>query len=527
MKRFFLSACICLILTVPSCRVDDLPQVNVHMTEDEDTTVKPATDEPEPSGEKDVSGYDFLSFCILYDGNEYYPIDAEGTEYTVFVPDGTPLRSLVAKFRDNAASVEVAGTAQESGVTANNFTSYKDGVVYTLKSDKGKTRKYTVRVLTTRIPALSINTAGVRINSKEIWRDATIKVRNADGSLVNLGSSQIRGRGNWTWEKYPKKPYNFKLNEKQEVLGMPAHKRWVLLALWQGMIGNALAFEATRRAPTMPWAPRGEFVEVVLNGKYNGLYYLCEHIRIDENRMPIAKLTKKDIAYPEVSGGYLLEFDELYDEPYKFKSSKFNLPVQLKAPNDSVPDEQLAYIRKFINDMETEIKKIGTSSESHYADYLDVANFAEYWMVLETVNNYEAYKPRSVKLFKGRDGVDSPPGTVCKLKAGPLWDQEWFLVNYEFNSKNMYYYKYLFQDPLFVQTLKERWPAYKSNILGNERYPSLVEYMNDFVSVISTSAARDIAFWDNPNFTLSSESDRVRRRFVDKINWMDRQINAL
>ena len=65
MKRFFLSACICLILTVPSCRVDDLPQVNVHMTEDENTTVKPATDEPEPSGEKDVSGYDFLSFCIL------------------------------------------------------------------------------------------------------------------------------------------------------------------------------------------------------------------------------------------------------------------------------------------------------------------------------------------------------------------------------------------------------------------------------------------------------------------------------
>lgn len=76
--------------------------------------------------------------------------------------------------------------------------------------------------------------------------------------------------------------------------------------------------------------------------------------------------------------------------------------------------------------------------ESHYADYLDRDNFAEYWMVLETIGNYEAYKPRSVKLYKGRDGVDSPEGTVCKLKAGPLWDQELFEVNQEFNSKDMY-----------------------------------------------------------------------------------------
>ena len=126
-----------------------------------------------------------------------------------------------------------------------------------------------------------------------------------------------------------------------------------------------------------------------------------------------------------------------------------------------------------------------------------------------------------------RDGVDSPAGTVCKLKAGPLWDQEWFLVDHVFNSKNMYYYKYLFKDPVFVQTVKERWPAFKSNILGNDNYPSILEYMNGFVKDITVSAARDIDYWDDPNFTLEDEVNRVRKGFVSKINWMDQQIKAL
>ena len=97
--------------------------------------------------------------------------------------------------------------------------------------------------------------------------------------------------------------------------------------------------------------------------------------------------------------------------------------------------------------------------------------------MLETIGNYEAWKPRSVKMFKGRDGVDSPPGTVCRLKAGPLWDQELFLVDKEFNSKDMYYFKYLFKDPAFVAAVKEHWVTYKSNILGNGTYDSLLDYL--------------------------------------------------
>ena len=482
--------------------------------------------QPEPDA-GDQSGTDLVNFRILADGKEYYAVDTEGTDLSVFVPVGTNLSKLVACFSDNAASVTVNGVEQVSGETANDFRSYKKGVEYLLKSDSGSKAKYTIRVLDTQLPVVSVRTdTPGKINSKVNWRDARIRIRNTDGKMLDLGVTGIRGRGNWTWDKYPKKPYALKLQQRQEVLGMPAHRRWILLALYRGFIGNAMAFEATRRAPTMPWAPRGQFVELVLNGKFQGLYYLCEQIKIDENRINITKLEQEDATYPAVSGGYLLEYDELYDEQYKFKSRSFNLPVQLKSPDDSIPDAQFNYIKDYINQMEAEIKKIGTKEESHYADFLDRDNFAEYWMVLETIGNYEAFKPRSVKMYKGRDGVDSPAGTVCKLKAGPLWDQELFEVNLRFNSKEMYYYKYLFQDPDFVAAVKERWEIYKSNILGNDQYAPYLDYLNDMVSLIKVSANRDIDYWDNNYFTLGGEVSVVKRGFLSKINWMDARIQA-
>ena len=471
---------------------------------------------------------DLMDFCVTVDGREYGAVDESTTDLTVFVPDGTDLKGLVARFRETPASVTVGGVEQVSGATANDFSGYRKGVVYTLTGPDGQQKSFTVRVMATRLPAVYVTTHGAaQINDRENWVDATLRLRNTDGSVERIGLTGIRGRGNWTWEKYPKKPYALKLEDSRPLLGMPAHKRWVLLAMYRGFIGNALAFEATRRAPALGWAPRGRYVELVLNGKFQGLYYLCEHIKIDPNRVDIAEPDSLAVDYPAISGGYLLEYDELYDEQYKFRTSGFKLPVQLKSPDDNVPDAQFNYIRGFINDMEAEILKIGTGQQSRYADYLDVDSFAEYWMVLETVNNYEAYKPRSVKMYKGRDGVDSPPGTVAKLHAGPLWDQELFMVDCEFNSMNMYYYRYLFKDPEFVRVVKERWGPYRDNLLGVSGQESFIDYLNGIFKEIEVSARRDISFWGNGYFTLYSEVATVRSGFLTKINWMDAQIEGM
>ena len=74
---------------------------------------------------------------------------------------------------------------------------------------------------------------------------------------------------------------------------MPKHKRWVLLANWMDrtLLRNDVAFEMARRV--MDWAPRGQFVELYLNGVHQGNYYLCEQIKVDKNRVNIDELDKK------------------------------------------------------------------------------------------------------------------------------------------------------------------------------------------------------------------------------------------
>ena len=67
---------------------------------------------------------------------------------------------------------------------------------------------------------------------------------------------------------------------------MKKHKRWCLLANWwdRTLIRNAVAFEISRNTG-LAWTPNGKFVELVLNGNHIGNYYLCEQIKVDENRM--------------------------------------------------------------------------------------------------------------------------------------------------------------------------------------------------------------------------------------------------
>lgn len=145
----------------------------------------------------------------------------------------------------------------------------------------------------TGLPVIVINTPGAKtIDSKEDWiESAAVKIYNIKGEIETEASTAIKGRGNTTWS-YPKKPYTLKLDSKTEILGMPKHKRWVLLANWMDrtMMRNDISLEMGRRSKALEWTPRGQFIELVLNNRHLGNYYLCEQIKIDESRVNISEL---------------------------------------------------------------------------------------------------------------------------------------------------------------------------------------------------------------------------------------------
>ena len=58
----------------------------------------------------------------------------------------------------------------------------------------------------------------------------TLSANGCEGVENMSGETQIRGRGNYTWTGFDKKPYRLKLTKKTKLMGFNASKHFVLLA---------------------------------------------------------------------------------------------------------------------------------------------------------------------------------------------------------------------------------------------------------------------------------------------------------
>ena len=383
------------------------------------------------------------------------------------------------------------------------------------------------------MPKVYIETPGAaEIVSKENWMsNANITVYDEYGDLDLSAKTSIRGRGNSTWG-YPKKPYALKFDSKAPVLGMPEHKRWVLLANWMDrtLLRNDIAFELGRR--TMAWAPRGKFVELYLNGKHKGNYYLCEHIKVDESRVDVAELDEdsdfNDAS--QVTGGYILEFD-VYgpnDEINYFYSSVKNFPVAIKEPDEDVitswTHPGYLYIQEYVGKVEKvfEEDKNNRKRWTEIDKLIDITSYIDWWLVHEVCINGEPGHPKSSYMYKERDG---------KLYAGPLWDFDWGTFTPDVNSAiiaNTIWYGYLFRYAEFKTAVKKRWGEVKSI------YESVSVYLDEQAEALRESNEVNINMWPITQVVNGDESmsydqaiTRMKDSFNHRISSIDAYIRAL
>ena len=427
---------------------------------------------------------------------------------------------LKATFESNAEKILVNGVEQKSASTINDFSS---PVTYKVVSAQGEEKEYVVTLSYSGLPVVIINTPNqATIPSKhEDWlEEATITILNPDGSEDYAGTTNIRGRGNSTWT-YPKKPYALKLDEKAEILGMPKHKRWVLLANWMDrtLMRNRVAFQIAL-STGMAWNPHGEFVDVVLNGKHIGNYYLCEHIKVDKNRVNIAELDEEATEGEGITGGFIMELDVYYDEVYKFKSAIKGLPYMFKDP-DEVNEQQFAYMQNYVNAMEASIYNDEELTAGKFMEYLDMDSFIDWWFVHELAENGEPGHPKSTYMYKEQSG---------KLFAGPAWDFDWgtFLPGASFVIKHALYYPRLFQNATFVARVKERWSLLKpefdkiSSFIASEgERIKQSEKMNHIMWPITKVVNGD------ESMTFEESVQRMKAAYEEKLQWLDDAISKM
>lgn len=332
---------------------------------------------------------------------------------------------------NDGITVKIDGVKQTSGVSEVDFSK---PVVYTLSNGE-ETREFTVSVTNSGLPVVVLTQsdggtenweeAGIKIRSKDSeWVETDkIAVYNADGAVdMPEAACGFRLRGNTTQE-YPKKPFAVKLVDKASVLGMPKHKRWVLLANWMDrtMLRNAVAFEIAHKAEDafsdgLIWNPHGYNVELVINGRHVGNYYLCEQIKIDGDRVDIRDCYEDVLesnSNPTAEDcGYLLEFDDNYDEVRKFRTSHRYLPCMFK---DEVPDNSvyLNYVKNKVQGIEDNL--VNGNYAAAYND-LEINSVIDYFYMQELIMNSEYKHPKSIYMY-----IDGPG----KLTAGPIWDFDW------------------------------------------------------------------------------------------------------
>lgn len=306
----------------------------------------------------------------------------------------------------------------------------------------------------TELPIISIKTENnTLINSKDEYVEASMSFRGGELFDSFTKDIQIRGRGNSTWV-FPKKPYQIRFEKKTSLMGMPKDKRWVLLANYSDktMLRNKLAFELGKLS-NLDWTPESYFADVFVNNDFQGTYQITQKVEESSNRVNIG------------NDGFLLEVEQqsrLEDDDIVVRTD--SLIINIKDPEIASSDEQYVYIYHFINDVEDVLYDDTFSDpENGYAKFLDVESFVDWYLINEISKNNDA-------IFLSSVFMNHVPGG--KLKMGPIWDFDRAFGNNTYNSnespegfwvKDSKWISRLFEDPTFVEKVKERFEYFNSN----------------------------------------------------------------
>lgn len=378
------------------------------------------------------------------------------------------------------------------------------------------------------LPVLFIATEnGQAITSKEDYVKATYYLDNMGiedikplGSAAEPLTMQIRGRGNYSWWGFDKKPYRIKLDSKQALLGMDKSKHFALLAHADdtfGFMRNIVGFQISRMIG-MPWTPADAPVEVVLNGDYIGLYFLTETIRVDKDRVNIVEQPDLATAPEEITGGWLVEIDNYEDDPhitlYEKDADESKITFTYKTPEE-LSEPQKAYLTEQMTAINDAIY-LPDLNDNSWEEYVDTDILARYYITQEVVDDFESFHG-SCYLYKNQgDG---------KWMFGPVWD---FGNAFTFD-KTQYIYqgrqwhntwiRQMCMHPHFMETVKEVWKEFRTT-----RYNEIYDYIDSYADRIKAAAVCDAERWpDYGNADVEAKAETVKNRLRQSERWLQSQ----
>ena len=225
----------------------------------------------------------------------------------------------------------------------------------------------------------------------------------------------MKGRGNYTWQSYDKKPYNVTFyktddyegkKQKVELIEGVEAKKWTILTNHTdgSLLRNKLGYDIANQ---MGVGLASNYIDVWMNGEYIGNYLLTP---------------KKDYQMPDE--GYLMELDNFKDDA----EPQFTLPGLTEVAVNTnrynrftvtdIGDDYTANggtvkeIEAWMNDVWATICDYGSDD---YLDFIDLDSWAKEYILQELYKNYNVICGSILMYREGTDPDD-------KLIFGPVWD---------------------------------------------------------------------------------------------------------
>lgn len=327
------------------------------------------------------------------------------------------------------------------------------------------------------------------VDVKILWNQDGGSVTNASVNNADMLYYDRKARMNYRGSsslQNPKKSYAFVTGDKncdpskkgsvktkkQKMFGEDAHKDWVLYASYQDdtYMRNVLSYHQYAEM-TGFWGPKCRFVELYVDGSYQGIYVFMDKITQDETRVNINEDT-----------GYILKYDktDISDRNKTFITShtgRLNVQgrdhaFEVDYPEDDDPDweRKLSAIKNKVDELENAILE---NDYEKLATIIDYQSWADWFIINEFTKNVDAYRISCVFTLNSIED---------KIVANPIWDYElgWgnrAPFNADTNTKTLMvetqsYYNDAFPTPFW-------WIGYNKSgcngILGDCKFKELVK----------------------------------------------------
>ena len=298
------------------------------------------------------------------------------------------------------------------------------------------------------------------VDVKILWNEEGGSVTNADINNADMLHYDRKARMNYRGSSSlynPKRSYAFvsgdkncdakKLGEvktkKFGMFGAAANKDWVLYASYPDAtyMRNVLTYHQYAKMTGL-WGAKCRYVELYIDGSYQGIYVFMDKITQDENRINvnedtgyIVKFDKTDIAdrYSGKEGAnedykrntfttsntgrtgistYNITVDQAFEIEYPEREDLAEFDDDGNLVDDSAWDAKVAGVKNRFEEME---RAILANDYAKLATIIDYESWADYFIMNEFTKNADAYRISCVFTLNSLED---------KIVANPMWDYE-------------------------------------------------------------------------------------------------------